>query len=70
MCGLTCVPYCLQQDEKEIIDLRTAIDLRGPDTQGSFEAQCSFQIVTPGKWVMADIVTAREVPSQKKTSES
>ena len=37
-----------------MIDLRKAIELRPPDSQGSFEAQCSFQIVAPSKYV-ADI---------------
>lgn len=40
--------YCVQH-EKEVVDLRKATELRGPDPQGNFEAQCSFQIVALGK---------------------
>ena len=39
------------QHEKEVIDLRKAIELRPPESQGNFEAQCSFQIVALGKYV-------------------
>ena len=42
-----------KNDKEEIasIDLRTVTELRGPEHGGSFEAQCSFQIVTQERYL-------------------
>ena len=38
-----------EREEVDEIDLRKVTDLKGPDSSGTYEQQCSIQIVVPDR---------------------
>lgn len=50
-----CVPFLFlglqEREEVDEIDLRKVTDLKGPDPSGTYEQQCSIQIVVSDRLV-------------------